>query len=423
MNEKKNRLALVTVALGFWLIAMPLTFGYRSHLVACSDFISGFLLIIFGLLSLSLKRVWSGWGIGLVGVWLQMAPLVFWAPIPLMYINDTLIGAVAIVLSFLLAKNEESTAAHGDRPAGWSYNPSGWSHRIPTVALAMLCWFFSRYMAAFQLGYIDHIWDPFFTDGTLKVITSQISKNFPVSDAGLGALCYTLESLLGWQGNSRRWAEMPWLVFAFGFLVIPVGIVSITLIILQPVVVGAWCSWCLATAAFMLIMIVLTAGELAAVLQYLNSARKRGDSLWKVFWKGGKVDRALFQAKPHSRPKGSHPWGITLPWNLLVSIAIGIWLMASPSVLRIHGGLATSNYIIGPMIAAFSVISLAEAFRGIRFVNILFGIGLIMAPWLASESNLFLIASSVLSGLIVIFLALRRGKVSERFGAWEKLIV
>jgi hypothetical protein len=278
-------------------------------------------------------------------------------------------------------------------------------------------------MAAFQLGYIDHIWDPFFTDGTLKVITSQISKNFPVSDAGLGALCYTLESLLGWQGNSRRWAEMPWLVFAFGFLVIPVGIVSITLIILQPVVVGAWCSWCLATAAFMLIMIVLTAGELAAVLQYLNSARKRGDSLWKVFWKGGKVDRALFQAKPHSRPKGSHPWGITLPWNLLVSIAIGIWLMASPSVLRIHGGLATSNYIIGPMIAAFSVISLAEAFRGIRFVNILFGISLIMAPWLASESNLFLIASSVLSGLIVIFLALRRGKVSERFGAWEKLIV
>lgn len=141
MNEKRNRIALLTVALGFWLIAVHLTFGYRGHPVEISDLISGILLVILGLFSLSPTRIWSGWAVSLVGVWLQMAPLVFWAPLSIMYINDTLIGAIAIVLSFLLAKEEEVTSSV-DRPKGWSYNPSGWSHRIPTVALAMLCWFF-----------------------------------------------------------------------------------------------------------------------------------------------------------------------------------------------------------------------------------------------------------------------------------------
>ena len=286
MSEKKNRIALLTIALGFWLIGLPLTFGYWGNPVGASDIISGFLFVVLGLLSLAPKRIWSGWAIGILGVWLQLAPLIFFASHPLMYINDTIVGAVAIVFSFLFTKKEEPIDGN-DRPTGWSYNPSAWAHRIPTVTLAMLCWFFSRYMATYQLGYIDHVWDPFFPGGTLQVITSKISKNFPVSDAGLGALCYSLEFLLGWQGSSRRWATMPWLVLAFAFLVIPVGIVSITLIILQPVVVGAWCSWCLATAACMLLMIVLTAGELAAALQFLKEARKRGNSLWQTFWKGG----------------------------------------------------------------------------------------------------------------------------------------
>ncbi len=422
MNENKNRIALLTVALGLWLIAFPLTFGYNGHPVGLSDLASGILLVIFGLFSLAPARVWSGWAAGLVGVWLQMAPLLFWAPDAVMYINDTLVGAIAIVLSFLLAKKEDTGSLTGI-PTGWSYNPSGWAHRIPTVGLATLCWFFSRYMAAFQLGYIDQVWDPFFTDGTFHVITSTISQDFPVSDAGMGALCYTFEALLGWQGNSRRWANMPWLVFAFAFLVIPVGIVSITLIILQPVVVGFWCSWCLATAAFMLLMIVLTAGELAAVLQFLKESRQRGESAWKVFWKGGNADRPQTPAKPRSRPGDAIPWGFTLPWNLLTSFVLGIWLMASPSVLDTTGGLATSSFILGPMIAAFSVIALAEVFRAVRYLNVLLGLGLMITPWLVMESSDVSMGNNLVVGLLIILLSFRKGKISERYGAWDKLII
>jgi hypothetical protein len=97
---------------------------------------------------------------------------------------------------------------------------------------------------------------------------------------------------------------MPWLVVAFAFLVIPVGIVSVTLIILQPVVVGFWCSWCLFTALCMLLMIVLTAGELAAVLQLLWEVKRSGKSVWKVFWKGVNRSALFISVKPLSRLKG-----------------------------------------------------------------------------------------------------------------------
>jgi hypothetical protein len=420
MNEKKNRIALLTVALGCWLIALPLTFGYQGHPVEISDILCGFLFVIFGMFSL--YRDWSGWAVGIVGVWLQMAPLLFWAPRSLMYINDTLVGAIAIVLSFFLAKKEETMSGNGC-PTGWSYNPSGWKHRIPTVGLAMLCWFFSRYMAVFQLGYIDQMWDPFFTDGTLRVITSNISKSFPVSDAGTGAFCYTLEFLLGWQGGSRRWATMPWLVFAFAFLVIPVGIVSITLIILQPVVVGAWCFWCLATAAFMLLMITLTAGELAGAFQFLREMRKRREPVWQAFWKGGTPSCDPIPTKPRSRPFKKGFSGVTFPWNLVISVILGIWLMVSPSFLNFQGGVVMSNYIEGPMIVAFSIIACAEVFRSVRYINLLLALSLIAITWVLSGSPFTGALNNSVVGVVLIILSLRKGEISERYGSWEKVII
>jgi uncharacterized membrane protein len=418
---KKDRIALLTVALGCWLIALPLTFEYQRLSIEISDIFCGFLCVFLGLLSLAPMRMWPGFAVGIVGVWLQMAPLLFWAPRSLMYINDTLIGAVAIALSFLLTKKEE-TIRGNSCPTGWSYNPSGWEHRIPTVILAMLCWFFSRYMAAFQLGYIDEIWDPFFVNGTLQVITSNISKSFPVSDAGLGAFCYTLEFLLGWQGSSQRWSTMPWLVFAFAFLVIPVGVVSITLIILQPVVVGAWCSWCLATAICMLLMIILTAGELAASFQFLKEVKRKGGNVWKTFWKGEWGARDLIEAKPYSRPLRLS-FGITFPWNLVLSIILGIWLMASPSFLNLQGGVAISDYIEGPMIVAFSTIAFAELFRAIRYLNILFGLSLILTSLIVPATPFVGIANNIIIGILIIALCFRKGRISERYGSWEKFIL
>ena len=65
MNEKKHRIALLTAALGLWLIALPLTFEYRGHPIEISDIFCGFLFIVLGLLA---RR-----GYGLVGQWVLWA--------------------------------------------------------------------------------------------------------------------------------------------------------------------------------------------------------------------------------------------------------------------------------------------------------------------------------------------------------------
>jgi len=410
----KKQFSFLTVALGCWLIALPLTLGYTAPLVLASDLICGLLLVLLGYRAS--QCIWAGWAVGMIGLWLQLAPLVFWAPRALMYFNDTFVGAIAIIFAFQLTKQEEIVSGNSS-PTGWSYNPSGWEHRIPTVALAMLCWFFSRYMAAFQLGYIHHIWDPFFNEGTLHVITSDISKSFPVSDAGLGSVCYTLEFLLGWQGSSQRWYQMPWLVFAFAFLVIPVGIVSITLIILQPVAVGAWCSWCLATASCMLLMIILTAGELAGAAQFLAEVRQRKESVWLAFWKGGIPKR-----DPTAKPMKRFFLGVTFPWNLLLSALLGIWLMASPALLNIQGPLATCNYIAGPMIVAISAIAFAEVFRIVRYGNMLLGAALIVGSWAISGGSAAMAIHNTVIGFFVIALSWRKGPILGQYGVWEQVI-
>jgi hypothetical protein len=277
-------------------------------------------------------------------------------------------------------------------------------------------------MAAFQLGYIHEIWDPFFGNGTFQVITSKISESFPVSDAGMGALCYTLEALLGWQGDEERWHKMPWLVLSFGILVVPVGIASIILIILQPVAVGFWCGWCLVTAAAMLIMVVLTAGELLAVLQYLTRSVKSGKSLWHVFWKGSQGDREHIMINLSSKP--AFGWGVTLPWNLLLLIFLGIWLMVSPYYFQSKAAyLAMGNYIEGPLITALAVIACAEVFRGIRYLHVLLGIGLIATAMLYPEPYASPNWNNYGMGLLTILLAIPKGKISESYGSWNKYIL
>jgi hypothetical protein len=64
-------------------------------------------------------------------------------------------------------------------------------------------------MAAYQLGYIDSIWEPFFSgvagNGTQTILTSDVSKAWPISDAGLGAATYLIEVLSTFMGDQRRW--------------------------------------------------------------------------------------------------------------------------------------------------------------------------------------------------------------------------
>ncbi len=400
----------MTLCLGIWLVACSWMFNEQSQAMHVSDVISGLLVVVFSLWS----RIWL---LCLVGIYLQLAPLLFWAPSSTSYLNDTLIGSAIIVFSILLAKVPGEVDAGPKVPQGWSYNPSSFIQRLPVAFLAFLCFLFSRYMASFQLGYITSVYDPLFDKGTYFVITSNISKAFPVSDAGLGSAAYLIEALMALKGGERRWHTMPWMVALFGFLVVPVGFVSVLLIMLQPLVVGHWCFWCLLTALCMLAMIALTIDEVLASIQYLLSEKP----FWKRFFKGSCGDAKGEDDIRTPTLDSSWKTGISLPWNLVFSTLVGIWILFSPAFIMLARSISIESHILGALTVVVSVVAMAEPMRAFRFINVIFGIAFLVSPWLFFDGmtnywDIFAV------GVLLVIFSLPKGKVQEKYGTIEKYI-
>ena len=169
-------------------------------------------------------------------------------------------------------------------PPGWTYNPSAWSQRLPIAALALVGCGVATYLALYQWRIVPEVWEPFFGEGSRVILNSGISRVLPIPDAALGALSYLLDAITGVIGGRDRWRTMPWIVVLFGLLIGPLGAVSLMLVIFQPVLYGAWCTLCLASAAISLLMIGPAMDELLASLQVLRRAHRRGDSVWRTFW-------------------------------------------------------------------------------------------------------------------------------------------
>jgi uncharacterized membrane protein len=419
------------MVLGLWLITGAFALDYQSSALVVSDIASGALVIVLAILSVTGRpsiKFWSPWANSVVGLWLMMAPLVFWAPTAASYATDTLVGALVVVFAILapgMPMPEGMSMEKGpDLPPGWSYNPSSWTQRAPIIALALIGLLMSRLMVAFQLRHIGALPDPFFGLGTQQVLTSDVSRAFPIPDAGLGAFAYMIEFLMGFMGDKARWRTMPWMVTFFGILVVPLGIVSITLIILQPIAVGAWCTYCLIAAAAMVIMIAFTLDEVVAMGQFLVQARREGQPFWRTFWFGGTL-RDLPTVNPvHAdvvRPTAM-VWGVAMPWNLLVSIGLGIWLMFAPDLLGTTGWAAHADHLIGALIVTFAVMALADVGRALRFVNVLFAALVFAAPWALNGATNTSRWSDAVAAILVILFSVPRGRVGEQYGSWQRFI-
>lgn len=171
-----------------------------------------------------------------------------------------------------------------DAPPGWPYNPSAWSARLPTVAVAMLGGAVATYLALYQLGAFPTVWEPFFGQGSERVLHSFIVQMLPIPDALVGVAGYGAEVLTGLIGGRARWRTRPWMVAAYVLVVWLMAGTSVLLLIVQPVFVGAWCTMCIASAVVSIVLVGPTLGELLATLQYLNRAAIEGRPAWRLFW-------------------------------------------------------------------------------------------------------------------------------------------
>lgn len=172
----------------------------------------------------------------------------------------------------------------------WGYNPSSWRQRIPVALWSVVAFAIAGYMAFFQWGLIESVWDPVFGTSD-KVLKSDVSHRmhrwFVIPDAALGAFAYLGDAVLAMAGSTRRWQCRPWLVLLFGIDVIPLGIVSVILVILQGTVVQDWCFPCLITAVISLILIWYAYDEVWSSLMYLRTVWRRTRDrriLWNTFW-------------------------------------------------------------------------------------------------------------------------------------------
>jgi len=420
------------IAIGLWLITGFYPMGYESKAMIINDIICGSVLTIFGFLALKPTRYWAMWVPVIVGGWLTVAPLILHAETAVAYTTDTLMGVLIMTLTLVVPNIPGISAISKDGPEippGWSYNPSAWPERIPVVFLGWLGFYVARYLAGFQMEFSDSIWDPFFGDGTRDILNSDVSESFPISDAGLGAFAYILDVITGLAGRTARWRTMPWIVLIFGFLVIPLGIVSLTLVILQPLSVGAWCTACLISALITVLMIPFTFDEVLASVQFINKKKKEGQSRWHTFWFGGTMEEGI---KKDYDKKGNVQLNDILrsmwddlkikPWNLFLSIALGLWFMISPGVFGYEGGLADSNHFVGALIVAISIVTMSEVVRTGRFLNMAGALWLIAAPFLFNNPGGTVLWTQLLAGVVLIVFTFRRGMVKDEHGGFNKYI-
>ena len=447
-EHRANRWAhFVNMGLGTWLITQPVLINVQEPLLRWSEIVLGAMLIVCAAAALSWRAPSARWLCAGIGALVMGVPFLFATENAAAYLSDTLVGA--LIFGFAVCTKPEpgvSAVAALTGPAvppGWSYNPSSWTQRIPIIVLAILGLYVSRYLAAYQLGHIPGVWDPFFAgspldpqNGTEEIITSWVSEAWPVSDAAVGGYTYLLEILTGIVGSRMRWRTMPWLVVLFGLMIAPLGITSIFFIIIQPVVIGTWSIIALIGAAAVLIQIPYSLDELLATLQFLRRRAQAGQNWLRVLFVGdtdetrqprnaepnGGLNADEFEQSPGAVIKNMISGGVSLPWTLALAALIGLSLLFTRMTLGVDGSLANAHHVIGSLVLTVVSIAAAEVARPVRYLNIPLGAALMAAPFMFGADMATTVVSTVLGAALVV-LSVRRGPIRERYGNWDGLII
>lgn len=414
-----NALNLLNILWGLWLMSDSVTRISSSSMII-SEVASGASVIVLSGLALWTLWQWPRWLSAVIGLWILFAPLALWTESAAAYSTGNIVGLLVVICgSYQPARKVLSAPSALDNPPGWDYNPSSWTQRLPVVTLAFLGFFVARYMAAFQLEHTTTVWDPIFGGQTETTLTSDISKSFPVSDAGLGAFSYLLDAISGIIGDRRRWKTMPWMVILFGLMIIPPGVTSIALIILQPVGVGAWCFLCLLTALIMLLMVAPALDEIVATIQFLIKSHKLKKPFWQTFLRGEPISSD--EIPESSQAENKIKLKPALPISLAVCVVIGGWLMFLPALFAVAKPASNLIYFSSALIITFSIIGLSQIARPARFLNLIICAVLTIGIWILAGSSLETRWVVTLSSIAIVALSFPKGKFRSHFGSYDKL--
>ena len=432
-------MCFINLLLAIWLITQPPLIGIEDPLYRWAEVACGAALLVTSTLSLSWRLGIARWASAAIGMVVIALPVLFVTPNAAAYTSDTLVGM--LIFGFAICGKPEigpgilARRRAPEVPPGWSFNPSAWTQRIPIIALAIVGLLFSRYLAAYQMGHIESVWEPFFAgsasdpqNGTEEIVTSSVSEAWPVPDAAVGAYTYALEILTGIVGSRARWRTMPWLVLAFGLMIVPLGIVSIGFIIIQPIVIGTWSTLALIGAAAMLIQIPYSVDELAASLSFLNRRRKAGKSMLRVLLfgdtdEGDKLTPAEheFERPPLLVFREMWTGAVNLPWSLWLAGLIGLSFLFTRLTLGAEGAMANADHLLGALVLTTLAVAAAEVCRAARFVLVPLGLAIAGAPFFYGGDTAHILVS-LIGGLAITALSFPRGRIEESYGTLDRII-
>ena len=141
------------------------------------------------------------------------------------------------------------------------------ARRPVVVVLALVGCGVATVLTLFQVGVLDSVWEPFFGDGSRRVLTSALSRALPVPDAALGAVAYLAEAVLTALGRPDR----PKVVLAAAVVAAGLGLAALGLIAAQVFLVGAFCTLCLVSAALSLTIAGLVLPEVRPAVERIRS--------------------------------------------------------------------------------------------------------------------------------------------------------
>ncbi len=95
--------------------------------------------------------------------------------------------------------------------------------------------------------------------------------------------------------------------------------------------------------------------------------------------------------------------------------------MASPAVFDYADPARTNDRIVGPIVASLAIIAMWDIARPLRWINVVLGAWLLIAPWLFAHPP-HARWNSLAAGALVLGCSLVKGTRTHRFGGgWSSL--
>jgi uncharacterized membrane protein len=142
--------------------------------------------------------------------------------------------------------------------------------RIALAALSVAGFLDALYMLAYHEELIDRLVCPFFGEGCERVGRSPHAVHFGLPNALVGALGYAVMATLAVALGDRPARQRSFPALALGATAGAAAAASAILTYEQPARVGAWCFWCLLSAALNAAILPLALAEVREV----RSARR-----------------------------------------------------------------------------------------------------------------------------------------------------